>query len=204
MARQRGGRKKKNGERFPSGDLKPEPLGPTPERAAQRALLTKGADPALAESPLGILVAHGLIGEDTCRAADKYSAAKRIRFGSGQPAALNLTGVGSAAYNPGLDTGKESGEVWAKAVLAQAETVFAARPRRHRDIFDNAVFYKRFPDWVGDRFLSPAHRPELAVLLDMLQELAARFGMQKNVQGEKEPEIIKAETKALYSRSRAA
>jgi hypothetical protein len=179
MARQRGGRKKKSGERFASGDLKPEKLGPTPERAAQRALLTQGADPALAESPLGILVARALIDHDTWSAAEKYASAKRLRFGSGQPGGSHLMAPGNAAYNPGLDTGSESGEAWAKAILADADAIFASRPRRHRDIFDNAVVYKRFPAWTGDRFLSPAARPELAILLDMLHDLAARFGMAK-------------------------
>jgi hypothetical protein len=146
-------------------------VGPTPERAAQRAVLTRGADPTLAESPLGVLVAHRLIDNDHWRIAERYAEAKRIRFGSGQPRSINLT-----ANTGGHDNGDDSGELWAKGILADAEAVFRNRPRQLRDSFDNAVVYKRWPSWFGARELSPARIPELAALIEMLGDLARVFG----------------------------
>ena len=56
----------------------------TPEAAARRARLAAGADPTLTESPLGLMLARGLIGQEPHDAGRYYAALYRQAVGRTQ------------------------------------------------------------------------------------------------------------------------
>jgi hypothetical protein len=86
----RQGRKAKPGTRAPSGRLSEAaaaiPVDPGSRYAERhRLLLCNGADPVLAASALGILLANRHISRDQVRAGERYAAARAILFGLARP-----------------------------------------------------------------------------------------------------------------------
>jgi hypothetical protein len=115
----------------------------TPELAAKRAALTKGADPAFAEHPLGILYVRGYLSDDHEQSRRMYAAGMAFGLLWGRvfkpPFAQSLL----AEYVPAGETA-----LWDENDVAAAE----ARLRRitafmkERQVYDalvNAVVYRR-------------------------------------------------------------
>jgi len=150
------GRPKTEGDRYPSGDLKPRVDRGTPELVARRLALTEGHEnPALASYPLGVLLARGVINQDQHNAGVQYATAFWKAFGKPFAKAVNLTGL-SGHGEPDGDVGR----------LHAAQGSF---PSRHcRDVVENVSVY--------ERALNPKHA---ALLKEGLSGLVHFFGQVK-------------------------
>jgi hypothetical protein len=153
----------------------------TPQARARRAALAGGADPALSEHPLGILLARGLIGPDQHAAAATYAwlYGRVVGRPDGSCAALYRRLAGEAA-----PAGWEASEAAAVALeerFRRGKNRLLAAGRRVCDATENLVVFGRLP-----RFLDTASRRgaearradtiECAAVLAGLAVLAACYG----------------------------
>jgi hypothetical protein len=115
----------------------------TPELIAKRARLTRGADPAYAEHPLGILYVRGYLSDDHEQSRRMYAAGMDFGLLWGRvfkpPFAQSLM----AQFVPGAEGG-----AWDESALADAEArlkriVLFLKERQVYDALVNAVVYRR-------------------------------------------------------------
>ena len=158
------------------------PRGPdlgTPEAQRKRIELVGRAAPELAEYPLGVLLARGLITRDQHDAGCHYAYLRGKALGNttvfGMFRALFPTGGGRA-----LD---EDTQVVVEARWRAAASTLLAAGRPAKDAVDNAALYLRLPRWLkpaledGAGRQRPRHgdRREREDLLAGLRALAAHF-----------------------------
>lgn len=162
MARR--GRKRKSGERFASGDLKPAIDRGTPEFQSRQAwaagacneeLMKKREgklDTTLTWHVLGILRAHDQITEDQYRAACEYRRVFCLLYRKPDVPAVSMDGVARGAPTEVPENVMEI----AKGKMARFDTamdlVLKAYGRAAKDAWDNLVVYDRTPRWMQPVF----------------------------------------------------
>jgi hypothetical protein len=147
----------------------------TPEAQARRAVLSAGADPALSENPLGLLLARGLIGAEEHAAACIY--AYLYSRAVGRPltscAALYRRLAGESAGAGWTELG-EPAETAIEERFRRGKNRLLAAGRRVCDATENLVVFGRTP-----RFLDTAGRRGAAARrADDLERDAIRTGLE--------------------------
>jgi|GEM_PF-5587101 len=140
MGRRRG-RPRKAGPRKPSGRLRQEKIGPTPETVFKKLrLLPPGADITMAETLLKVAEAWGIIGIAERQAGETYCWAYcRV---AGRPWPRTLGAVGRS-----LET-SENRDIRAEAIVrAAAEALAGYRPDVRADVHA-AALAGHFPRWL--------------------------------------------------------
>lgn len=152
----------------------------TPELRAHRAALAAGSDPALSESPLGLMLARGLVTPQQHEAGCYYAFLYRGAIGRTQIACDRVYAqmVSGAAGDSPLD---ESAQRRVQDLFRLGKNRLLAASRRICDATENlAVFARppRFLDTGGRRPLSArrADATELEAIVAGLDILAACYG----------------------------
>ena len=122
--------------------------GPTPEAQALidfRVGTSRRGEPG---SPMGVLVAHGLVDEEICsQITTPYMVAMKKRFGSYGPA---MAGDGTAHGHDGSDS--DASERRAKRTIAKCDKVLKAlKYQACRTLFHSFVVLEEFPSWMQPR-----------------------------------------------------
>lgn len=165
------GRKRKSGPRHPSGRLKVERVGPTPEQAARRQFLAgvdengKPRDPNLTGYPLGVLLVNDSITENQHSAGCRYGRLYEIVFGKVTIPTANYDGVarGSGRDMPDKEFAKYSREL--------TRAMSALDKQKLRPVIDPVCVFGKIPNWA--RPIPPtlgdiAHAARLKLGLDVL------------------------------------
>lgn len=142
------GRKRKVGERFKSGDLKPAIDRGTPEYQSRRMWAAGGGNPELTWHVLGILRAHDQITEDQYRAACEYRRAFCLLYRKPDVPAVSMDGMarGAPADVPEEVIGIARGKMLRFDTALQH--VVQSHGRAAKDAWDNLVVYDRTPRWM--------------------------------------------------------
>jgi hypothetical protein len=146
----------------------------TPEVQARRAVLSAGADPALSESPLGLLLARGLIGSEEHAAACIYAYlyARAVGRPRTSCAALYRRLAGESAGAGWVEL-SEQAETAVEERFRRGKNRLLAAGRRVCDATENLVVFGRTP-----RFLDTAGRRGAAARrADDLERDAIRTGL---------------------------
>jgi hypothetical protein len=146
----------------------------TPQAQARRAALAAGGDPVLSESPLGVLLARGLVTAEEHAAACIYAYlyARAVGRPRTSCAALYRRLAGEAA-GPGWTDLEESAEAGVEARFRHGKNRLLAAGRRVCDATENLVVFGRLP-----RFLDSAGRRDAAARrADAVDLEAVRTGM---------------------------
>lgn len=153
----------------------------TPQIQARRAALAGGADPVLAEHPLGLLLARGLIAQEQHAAAVTYAwlYGRVVGRPSGSCAALYRRLAGEAA--PAGWEPSEEGEAALQERFRRGKNRLLAAGRRVCDATENLVVFARVPrflDTSGQRGAGArrADAAEREAVLAGLAVLAACYG----------------------------
>ena len=147
--------------------------GPTAEqRAKRRALVGPDSPEHLAEYPLGVLFARGLINQEQHEAGCRYARLFRLAIGGESLAGVNLTGKV-------FDAPGEQDEGWLKAKsldYGKARLVLFGFGRRTRELVENVTVYQRLPAWLyGKHLPSPGDLKALERLIAGLDGLVLHF-----------------------------
>jgi hypothetical protein len=144
----------------------------TPELQAHRARLAAGRDPALAEYPLGVMLARGIVSREQHEAGCYYAFLYGRAIGRTQVNCSYLFGALAAGYADRHDLTEED--------LAQIESLFRrgknhllAAGRRICDATENLAVFGRMP-----RFLDTGRRrPKSAWRADQAELAAVCLGL---------------------------
>jgi hypothetical protein len=158
----------------PSRREAPAPDRGTPEVQARRAMLAAGGDPALTESPLGLLRLRGQISADQQEAGSRYACLYRQAVA--RPHLSYERVYRELLSSPG------GGEERPEERQAQMEALYRAAKRRllkagrpAAEITEEvAVFGRLPPTLAGPVLLGPVGRAQLAALRAGLDALSAR------------------------------
>ena len=118
-----------------------EPDRGTPEAQARRYALIGTADPALAEYPLGVLLARGVITGEQHDAGCHYAYLAGRVLGRTKPYRADQGGSGAALNEVAIDAIERR---WHQAVRTLLDA-----GRRAKDEVDNVALFERLPSWVG-------------------------------------------------------
>lgn len=143
----------------------------TPELRAKRQAMVGGADPVLAEHPLGILYARDILD------ADQYRAGLRYAFLFGKVYGRTTAATGEMERLSGGDAGPDLSDRDAEryeADLRRARTCLLAVGRAAKDAVDNAAVYERLPAWLFRGRPAPGARRPLVEGLRALDALFTR------------------------------
>lgn len=153
----------------------------TPEAQARRSLLTGAADPALAEYPLGVLLARGLIGREQHDAGCYYGFLYGRVVGRTQLSCAPIYDRLAADARADRRAANEDEERRHQDLFRLGKNRLLAASRRVCDAAENLVVFGRAP-----RFLDVAGRrgagarrgdaAELAAVLAGLDALVACYG----------------------------
>ena len=174
------GRPKKEGDRYPGGQLKPP--GPNPVVLAnRRAMLGAGVDPARGENALDVALARSWLTEEQHRSARAYARLHR-RSGMALPAGARVSNLGEAAgemarvaqvgssYVPVRDL---EGDACAAALLRSLWARLT--PQEVRALTDIALL-ENWPQWVVLRLRGVnIHDRERSVLISALETVSAHL-----------------------------
>jgi hypothetical protein len=167
-------RPRKPGTRTPSGRLSRAYKGAardegTRDAERHRLALVNGGDPALASSPLGILLANGCIDRDQERAGQRYAAVRAILFGPGRP---SVSSDVDEPHTPTLRTDEHL-----EGLRNRFESMVRQLGPDQKVALDHVVVDGKLPTWFSltkaRRQLRPVDEAERAALLDGLERLAA-------------------------------
>ena len=128
-------RRRRGTKRTPEADLG------TPEARAHKLALVGSADPALAEYPLGVLLARGILTPEQHDAGCHYAYLAGRVLGRTKPYRADLGGGGGEALTEGALAAVE--RRWHDAVRALLDA-----GRRAKDAVDNAAMFERVPGWL--------------------------------------------------------
>lgn len=167
------GPKRKTGARYPSGKLRPVPLGPTRELLAKRlaCLLIAGVDPSktrnlantgldgpeqteyfrLAESWLGVLYAAGVIDAHQFRAGNAYHEIYSVMFPQGFPGSsldLDMPRLNGTPHQPFEQRDQENPETDIGLSWKTTESILAQLGRRTHDLVKNICVFGRFERFI--------------------------------------------------------
>lgn len=196
--RSKGGRPRKEGARYPSGDLRP--AGPNPETIARRQALC--SDVTMATNPIDVMLANRWITEDQHRTAARYRQdhAHAALNGPTVPTQRDLsapTGVDTRGVSFAHMTDEEVAAVWDSAMsrtppaandqhASQSKAMDRYREANRmmtvaqRNEVNDVVLLDSWPQWVLQRRLagrfdtSWERKRELLIdALDLIQTLYA-------------------------------
>lgn len=119
----------------------------TPELQMQRALLTRGADPAASTQPLDLLHAKGWIGCDEQAAGLRYAALYRRLHGRGN-VSYGRFYEGFTGGGPSLRGGDEDDLVRAELRYRAAKAELAAAGARAQRVTDAICVLGCWPGWL--------------------------------------------------------
>lgn len=143
----RRGRKRKIGERTKSGRLKARPdvadKG-TAELQRMRKWLAGQGDPALADYPLGILLANNDITEQHHQVACRYAFLHSVVYGRASVAAASFERIAKSWSGDWDDRWLADRE----AELTRLTERLKGEPARLRMVLDSVVVYERTPRWM--------------------------------------------------------
>lgn len=147
MARR--GRKRKAGERFPNGHIKPAIDRGTPELQATRKYYAGNGDPALTIDVIGILRARNQITLDEYESASDYRKLFALVYRKPE-----ISAAGGANDPSGVLSDEKIIEFkLAMKILERAvNSVVQIEGRKAKDIWDNIVLYSRGPNWMEPCF----------------------------------------------------
>lgn len=181
MSKRRGRKRKPNAaRRTKTTRAERNPADPgTPELQMKRARLVRGADPALSESPLGILFARGLITEGQHEAGGIYAVLRWSQFGKGHGFISRYGDMVHEHFGISIDDADTDPERDAAlaAAYARADGRLRKLGRRAYDETRNVAVFARLPGWFH-RLGTPLRAADLrnqALLSDGLDELAKVF-----------------------------
>lgn len=144
-------RPRKNGERYPSGELRPRKDLGTPEVIAKRLALVgpgnsdRPPDPALAHYPLGVAFARGIVTSEQHQAGLDYALAfavaiGRPAMGAGRALARFMADDRGAMDDADRERLTTDWRAYGDALLAHSRAV--------KDTLENVVVYERLPAWL--------------------------------------------------------
>lgn len=141
------GRKRKGGERYPSGDRKPVDRG-TPEAQSRRAFLAGEGDQTLTWHVLGVLRANGQVDDDEYLVGCKYRNLFGVVYRKPEVIAAPMDGLPKGAMSE-LDD-DDFRECHDRLIQMEKviDRVCSTEGRRAKDIWDNIVVYDRMPRWM--------------------------------------------------------
>jgi hypothetical protein len=155
----------------------------TPELRARRAALAGGGDPALTESPLGLMLARGLVTPQQHEAGCYYAFLYRRTIGRTQIASDRVYAriAAGAGGEPGGGPLSEGAQVRMEGLFRLGKNRLLAASRRICDATENLAVFARPPRFLdtGGRRPASARRAdatELEAVLDGLDILAACYG----------------------------
>jgi hypothetical protein len=128
-------RRRRGTKRTPEIDLG------TPEARAHKVALVGPADPALAEYPLGVLLARGILTPEQHDAGCHYAYLAGRVLGRTKPYRADLGGGGGEELGEGALAAVE--RRWHEAVRALLDA-----GRRAKDAVDNVAIFERLPGWL--------------------------------------------------------
>jgi hypothetical protein len=143
----RRGRKRQIGERTKSGRLKARPAiadKGTAELQRMRKWLAGQGDPALADYPLGILLANNDITEQHHQVACRYAFLHSVVFGRASVAAASFERIAKSWSGDWDDQWLADRE----AELTRLTERLKGEPARLRMVLDSVVVYERTPRWM--------------------------------------------------------
>lgn len=153
----------------------------TPEQQARRALLAASGDPALAEYPLGLMLARGLIGREQHEAGCRYGFLYGRVIGKGELSCAGIYDRLAADVRPDRPMASEESEARDQALFRLGKNQLLAAGRRVCDATENIVVFgraARFLDLHGRRGAAARRgdSAELASVLAGLDALVACYG----------------------------
>lgn len=155
----------------PAGDRPVTDRG-TPELQAHRERLASGGDPALAEYPLGLLLARGLVNREQHEAGCYYAFLYGRAIGRTQVNCSYLFGALAGGYADRHDL-TEGDLVKLESLFRRGKNRLLAAGRRVCDATENLVVFSRMP-----RFLDAGRRrPGSAWRADEAELAAVRLGL---------------------------
>lgn len=186
MARRRG-RPPKAGPRYDCGKLRHGPdRGTTESQAKRRALVGAAADPALAEHPLGVLLARDLVTLEQFEAGLRYSTLRASAIGRVDPAGTIL-GRLVKSDSSGTDASSafetdDEHDARISAAYDAADRALRDAGRGAREQVRNVCLYRRMPSWAarligGSATTRPSDARRRAELIAGLDSLVTRFGL---------------------------
>ncbi len=196
MRRRRPGRPRKQaGRRTASGAVaRQDRVKPTFELLRHRqALVGPQADPCLAENPLGVLLAHGLISAEEQMAGQRFAWLYRLTVGrqtvrSSDPL-MPREEAGPAAATPPLGPGQAAWLAARQADLARARQDLLARGPRVYEMVQRYAIAQQHADWMGCRRpLTKREAEALSQVQEGLTCLAHSFGLTAGSRGQIERE----------------
>jgi hypothetical protein len=161
----------------------------TPELQARRASLVGGGDPALAEHPLGVMLARGLISAEEHEAGCYYAllyarAVARTHLSSAYVYQRMLAESGRAAM---LD---EKGQEHVEKLFRQGKNRLLAAGRRVSEATENLAVFGRHARFLDSRRTAELRRgadfTEFQAVLEGLAVLAACYGRAAGRRGRME------------------
>lgn len=172
-SRMPGGRPRKNGPREKDGRTqrqRPSQDHGTPEAQAHRLALVGSADPVLAESPVGVLLARGLITGEEAAAARAYAWLYARAVRRPYPPLVSLEALHADGGRPGLVESDDEGRV--QEAFRRGKNRLLAAGRRCSDAVERVVVFGELP-----RFLMPGRSDrERQAVLHGIAVLAACYG----------------------------
>lgn len=170
----------RRGRGRPKGDRPRTDLG-TPEAQARRRLLAGAGDPVLAEYPLGMLLARGLIGREQHEAGCYYGFLYGRVVGRTQLSCAAIYDRLAAEVNAGRRAANEDEEKRHQDLFRLGKNRLLAASRRVCDATENLVVFGRLPRFLDleGRRSAGARRgdaAELAAVLAGLDALVACYG----------------------------
>lgn len=138
-------RPRKNGQRYPSGELRPRIDHGTSEVIAKRLTLVGSGDPALAHYPLGVAFARGIVTPEQHQAGLAYALAFAVAIGKPSVGAGRALARFMADDRGAIDDATRqrltaSWRAYGDALLARGQSV--------KDTLENVVVYERLPAWL--------------------------------------------------------
>jgi hypothetical protein len=145
----------------------------TAELQAHRARLTAGGDPTLAEYPLGLLLARGLVSREQHEAGCYYAFLYGRAVGRTQVNCSYLFGAVAAGYADRHDL-TEADMAKLQSLFRKGKNHLLASGRRVCDATENLAVFGRMP-----RFLDAGRRrPASALRADEAELAAVRLGLE--------------------------
>lgn len=179
----------------------------TPELRARRQALAAGADPALTEYPLGLLLARQLISEEQHEAGCYYGFLYGVAIGGARSGCSRLYQQIASESFDGLELNEEE-QARIEASFRRGKNMLLAVGRRICDAAENLIVFGRHPGFImvdGRQIRATLAAPaELLAIREGLDVLVACFGRAAGRRGQmaahKAPSMIERSVRSVRPR----